>query len=161
MQNLSCLFSLIHVTQKLCGIMKKANTELIRKAIDKFDWLRTLSNVNVDNKVSFFTQTLLNIIENFIPHESIICDDRDPSWINKEIKKLMVEKKLAFKLYRCSNKNMFLFEKFKALQNPSHKSIEESKEKCYTKLSSRLDDSLSSPKIYLLKRSYLHASSFS
>ena len=68
----------------------KANTELIRRTIDQFDWLRTLSSVNVDEKVYFFTKALLNIIQNFIPHETIICDERDPPWINKEIKKLML-----------------------------------------------------------------------
>ena len=30
-----------------------ANTELIRRAIDQFDWLRALSNVNIDEKVYF------------------------------------------------------------------------------------------------------------
>ena len=92
---------------------ERANTELIRRATDQFDWLRALSNVNVDEKVYFFTKTLLNIIQNFIPHETIICDDRDPPQINKEIKELMTEKNLAFKSYCCSNKNMFLLEKLK------------------------------------------------
>ena len=53
--------------KELFGIMK-ANTELIRRDIDQFDWVRALSNVNVDEKVYFFTKTLLNIIQNFIPH---------------------------------------------------------------------------------------------
>ena len=81
-------------------------------------------------------------------HEIVICDDTDPPWINKEIKKLMVDKNLALKLYCCSNKNTFLLEKCKALQNQLNISIEKSKEKYYTKLSSRLADPLTSPKIY-------------
>ena len=97
---------------------EKVNTELIRRAIDQFDWLRDLFNVNAhDEKVYFFNKTLINIIQNVIPQETIICDDRDLPWINKEIKKLMVEKNLAFKSHCCSNKNMSLFEKFEALQN--------------------------------------------
>ena len=76
---------------------ERANTELISRAIDQFNWLRALSNVNVDEKIYVFTKTLLNIVQNFIPHETIICDDRDPPWINKEIKKLMTEKNSAFK----------------------------------------------------------------
>ena len=108
---------------------ERANTELMRRAIDQFDWLRALSNVNVDEKVYFFTKTLLNIIQNFIPHETIICDDRDPTWIIQEIKKLLVEKNLAFKSYCYSNRNMFLLEKFKALYYQLHISIEGSKEK--------------------------------
>ena len=79
-------------------------------------------------KKYFLTKTLLKIIQNFIPHETTICEDTDSLWINKEIKKLMVEKNLAFKSYCCSNKNMFLLEKFKAIQNQLNISIEESKE---------------------------------
>ena len=55
---------------------------------------------------------------------------------------------LAFKSYCCSNKSMFVFEKFKALQYQLNVSIEELKEKHYTKLSSRLADPLTSPKTY-------------
>ena len=43
---------------------------------------------------------------------------------------------------------MFLLEKFKALQCQFRISIEESKEKYYTKLSSRLANPLTSPKTY-------------
>ena len=43
---------------------------------------------------------------------------------------------------------MFLLAKFKALQYKLNISIEESKEKYYTKLSSRLADPLTSPKTY-------------
>ena len=43
---------------------------------------------------------------------------------------------------------MFLLEKFKALQYELRISIEESKEKYYTKLLSRLADPLTSPKTY-------------
>ena len=127
---------------------ERGNTELIRRAIDQFDWVRDLSNINVDEKVYFFTKTLLNIIQNFIPHKTIICDDRDPPCINKETKKLMFEKRLAFKSYCYSNKSMFLFEKFKALQYQLNISIEESKEKCYTKLPSMLANPLTGPKTY-------------
>ena len=48
---------------------KKGNAELIGRAINKFDWIRALSNVSVDEKVYYFNETLLNIIHNFIPHE--------------------------------------------------------------------------------------------
>ena len=43
---------------------------------------------------------------------------------------------------------MFLFGKFKTLPCQLHLSIEELKEKYYTKLSSRLADPLTSPKTY-------------
>ena len=144
--NLSIFYPLSY--ERTVWYYERANTELIRRAIDQFYWVRALSRVNVDEKVYFFTKMLLNIIQNFIPHKTILCDDRDPPWINKEIKKLMLEKNLAFKSYFYSNRSMFLFEKFKALQYQLNISIEESKEKYYTKLSSRLADPLTSPKTY-------------
>ena len=54
---------------------------------------------------------------------------------------LIVKKNLTFKLYCCFNRNMFLFEKLKALQYQLHVFIEE---KYYTKLSNRLANPLTS-----------------
>ena len=76
------------------------------------DWIRALSKVSVAEKVGYFTKTLLNINHNFILHGKIVCDDRDPSWINNEIKKLINEKNSAYKSYCCFNRDMFAFEKF-------------------------------------------------
>ena len=105
---------------------QRANNELIRRAIDQFDWLRALSNVNVDEKVYFFFQDAAQHKPKFF------CNDRDLPWINKEIKKLMTENNfLTFKSHCCSNRNMFLLEKFKTLQHQLYISIEESKEKYY------------------------------
>ena len=77
---------------------EKANPELIRRAINEFDWIRALSNVSTDKKVCYFTETLLNIIHNFILHERIVCDDRDPPWMNNEIKKLINDKKFGLQI---------------------------------------------------------------
>ena len=40
---------------------EKADTELIRRAINEFDWIRALSNANVVEKVCCITKKLLNI----------------------------------------------------------------------------------------------------
>ena len=37
---------------------------------------------------------MLNILSNFIPHEIIVCNDKDPPWLNNRIKPLIQEKKL-------------------------------------------------------------------
>ena len=69
---------------------EKANPELIRRAINEFDQTRALSKVSIDKKVCYFTETLLNIIHNLIPYERIVCDDRDPPWMNAEIKNIRI-----------------------------------------------------------------------
>ena len=43
------------------------------------------TNIDVNEKVNLFNKTIKNIILNYIPHETITCNDRDPSWMNKLI----------------------------------------------------------------------------
>ena len=69
-----------------------ANTELIRRAVDQFNWQKAFLNKNVNEKGNIFNETILNILRNFIPHETVLCDDRDPSWFNNKIKSLIHEK---------------------------------------------------------------------
>ena len=72
----------------------QGNTELIRRAVHEFNWKRAFSNVNINERVSFFNKTILIIVSNFIPRETVICDNRDPPCINTRIKNLINDKKL-------------------------------------------------------------------
>ena len=85
---------------------KDANTELIRRAIDEFNWQRVFLNTNVNEKVD--NSTILNILSNFIPHEFVVCDDKDPPWFDKKIRALIQEKYVAFKNYRNNSSNVDL-----------------------------------------------------
>ena len=40
-----------------------------------------------------FNRTILNILSNSIPHEIIVCDDKDPPWFTNRRKTLIQEKK--------------------------------------------------------------------
>ena len=55
-------------------------------------------NVSVEEEVFYFTKTFLSIIYNFISDETIICDDKTPSWINKAIKKKLIEKNSSLQI---------------------------------------------------------------
>ena len=46
--------------------------------------------------VFLFNRTIKNVFSNYIPHEIIICDDRDPPWINNRVKELIHEKNDTF-----------------------------------------------------------------
>ena len=50
-------------------------------------------NKNVNEKVDIFNETILNILRNSMPHETVLCDDRDPAWFTNKIKSLIHEKK--------------------------------------------------------------------
>ena len=98
----------------------KANVDHIRKAI-------SFENNSVNEKVNIFNTTIKNILSNYIPHETITCDDRDPPW---------------------SNKSLPFLNQFQFLQTKLNSLIEESKEKYYVRLSKKLLDPQTSPKSY-------------
>ena len=43
-------------------------------------------------QVELFNKTFLNIFHNFIPNKIILCDDKDPPWMNGKIKNLIKRK---------------------------------------------------------------------
>ena len=68
----------------------RANSDHIKKTINLFDWESSLNNLDVNEQVSVFNETITNIMSNFVPNELITCDDRDPPWMNRYIKHLVV-----------------------------------------------------------------------
>ena len=89
-------------------------------------------NTNVNERVSIFSNAMLNILSNFIPYETIICDDKDPPWFNRAIKFLIQEKKKdTFNKYRKSKNNIQLLEHLKLLQEKLNSFISVSKRNYY------------------------------
>ena len=66
------------------------------------------------NKELLFNQTIQNIISNCIPHENVTCGDRNPSWIDETIQKLVLHKKCTFIAYSRDNDDHF--HEFQSLQ---------------------------------------------
>ena len=87
----------------------------------------------------------MNIVSTFIAHETVICDDRDPPWINTRIKNLINDKKILHKKYLRSGKNTKVFEEFKPLQNKIANLANDSRDIYYTRISNKLNDSHTSP----------------
>ena len=85
----------------------QGNTELIRRAVHKFNWQRAFSKLNKNETIYFSNKIILNIASNFIPHETVICDDRDPPWVNT--RNLINDKKYL-------NKNILVTAKIQSIQ---------------------------------------------
>ena len=117
----------------------------MRKAISEFPWERRFANSDVNKRVYLFNKTMNNIVCNYIPHKAIVCNDRDPPWIHKNIKKLMNDKNRAYAPYRLNENNSFTFQKFQFLHSRLNSLIKKSKLK-YARLSKRLLHPATSPK---------------
>ena len=87
-----------------------------------------------------------DILCNSMPHETVTCDDRDPSWINSKIKGLIQGKNIAKKSYFQNNKDIQLFRRFQRIQNLLAATVEKSKEQ--SPISTKLMDPTISPKAY-------------
>ena len=87
-------------------------------------------------------------MNNFVPNETITCDDRDPPWVTTSIKRIIQQKNEAYRLYLYNNKNYNDFLIFENLQRNLYVLIESAKHKHYKNLSSKLSNPKTSPKCY-------------
>ena len=62
-----------------------------------FDWDRAFVKTNVNEKVFFSNKTILNILSNFIPEETLTIDDIDPPWFTKKVKNIIQEENNVYK----------------------------------------------------------------
>ena len=65
---------------------QRANVDQIQQGIEQFSWEKSFRNLNINEMVSLFNRAIKNILSNYIPHETIICDDKNPHWFNNNIK---------------------------------------------------------------------------
>ena len=77
-------------------------TDSIYRSIEIFHWSYLFLHKNVHEQVELFNKMLLNIFQNFIPNKIILCDDKDPPWMNEEIKNFIKRKNWLFQCQRKS-----------------------------------------------------------
>ena len=132
---------------------QQAGTGLIKRPLGNFDWKNAFSNCNPNEKVSVLTKTLLDIMINFIPNETILVDDRDPPWITSKLKSMIQEKNVFYKKYLKQN-NQETLQAFSQIQERVRLAIEYYKKKYYEKLWNKRSNDKFNGKCYwaILKR---------
>lgn len=65
---------------------RKVNADVITKTLIEFDLENEFSSTNGDHNVTILNQTFLNKLRNFIPHETVLFNDRVSSWFNNKNK---------------------------------------------------------------------------
>ena len=93
MQNLICLFSY----EGTIWHYERPNTEFIRRAIDQFDFLRALSNVNGDENAN--QKTFWSLLKAFLNNKKVLCI---PSFFHENKFITDFKKKKIFLLPSCS-----------------------------------------------------------
>ena len=70
----------------------KSQVNLVNKAIKNFDWNELFSGQNIHHQIKSLNTTILKIFWNFIPNKAILCDIKEPLWVNDEIRLLIKQK---------------------------------------------------------------------
>ena len=81
---------------------QKTDISIIRKAMNVFNWEsleKIFFNLGVNEMVSVCNTTIKNVMANFILYGTIICDDRNLSWINNRVEILIHERNSLYKDY--------------------------------------------------------------
>ena len=74
----------------------KTTKDTILSALQNVDWHNLFANKTVHQQLNLLNDIILSVSINFVPNKVITCDDRDPPWINDNIKN---------KIRYCLNKN--------------------------------------------------------
>ena len=127
---------------------KHAKSGRIKRAIDIFDWKSALNYIDANDQVSVFNSSILNIVSNSIPNETIACDDRKTPWMNSFIKNLICAKDNFYKKFVHTSNNMYHLCAFKNSQNHLNQSIQIAKQNYVNKIDQRLVDPNTSSKCY-------------
>ena len=67
--------------------------------------------------ISRINKTVLNTFHNFIPHKTLLIDDKDPPWLTNKRKNLINKEDTVFKRYRQNSNNLQILNKLESLQN--------------------------------------------
>ena len=87
-------------------------------------------------------------MKNFIPHETIVCGDKDPPWFNERIKSLIQEGALLLETFRKNRNNVEIITCLNNLNDRLALLINTAKQHFYSKIVEKLQNTQRSSKAY-------------
>ena len=134
--------------ERLVWRYHEAKKEQIFHAVNNFDWNRAFENLDIDAQIKLFNETVINIFTNYVPHKTIVCNDRDPPWIDDSIKDLIFQKERAYEMYLLNQSDQYYYQNFQQAKENLCNLLQSKKNDYYKGISYKLSDARSSPKCY-------------
>ena len=104
-----------------------------------FEWENKLSVIGMNDQVALFNESIMKIMSNFIPNETMIFDDRDPPRLNKNTKNMINYKNAIYKkLIHHNDSHLKLYLRY--FQDLIHTKIEQAKRKRFENISHNLSN---------------------
>ena len=127
---------------------KNANARSIQKALTMIDRNKLYYNANVEIQVNILNDTLFNIFSNFVRSKVITVDNRDPPWINEEVRCKIKSKNKTIAQYLKNGRKITDFEIADCEAAELSEIIQNRREKYFSDLSLKLNNPQTSPKVY-------------
>ena len=109
------------------------------------------------SQVALFNETILKIMSNFIPNETMIFEDSKPPWLNKNMKNMINLKNAIYKKLKKHNDSHSKLH-LRYFQDLLHTKIEEAKRKYFENISHNLLNKILNPeKCWLLLKIILNS----
>ena len=74
------------------GVIKMPIQRILEKHLIQLIGKDYLINQTLTKQVAAFNETILNVFRNYVPNKYITIDDKDPAWINENVKTKIKEK---------------------------------------------------------------------
>ena len=116
----------------------KANVAKITAVLNPVDWKTIFCGFGSDDMADIFTNITYSILSENIPNKIIKCTDKDPPWINNELKTAIKRKHRVFKKFLVRGRRQEDWNLVKEVRNETSKMITDTKEKYYQKLGHKL-----------------------
>ena len=121
----------------------RANVNAIRQAVNSVDWDRASNGLNIDERVKFLTECVLNVFYNFVSNKIITIRSKDTLWMTPEIKRMVLEKAKIYQRNVKHGRSIADYEILRDITSTCKSAIKETKSNYF----SRLEESLNDPTI--------------
>ena len=126
----------------------KADVESIKRAVNLIDWDLKFASLDVNERVEFLTNSIVNICSNFIPNRIITVRNKDAPWITPEIKAVLRMKTRVYRRYVKKGRTLHDLHELNLLRSRSKQLINEAKERYEKKLTASLSTAGTGSKRY-------------
>ena len=132
--------------------LSRANVNAIRQAVNSVDWDRASNGLNIDERVKFLTECVLNVFYNFASNKVITVRSKDTLRMTPEIKRMILEKAKIYRRYVKHNRKIF-----RDITSRCKSAIKEAKSNYFSPLGESLNDpSITPQKYWSVLHRFLH-----
>ena len=119
---------------------KKADIQAIELSFQLIDWNILFQNLSADDTATKFTKTLTDIMAKYIPHKTVLVNDKDAPWITPEIKTAIKRNQRVYRKWKNRGRNPEGRDNVKSIQCLTSQLIREAKGKYIKDLTKKLCD---------------------